>query len=94
MHQIFNIDAISSCDIGEIPSLGELRGQYIALHEQRRQILCVLLSVETDSNHSSWPTWREIIRELSGLEKLLNSFTRELQQTLLEEQSTPYIPTI
>jgi hypothetical protein len=58
------------------------------MHEQRRQVLCVLLAIHVDPHDAAWTTWRTVIREIGGLARLIGSFARELERTLDDEQGT------
>jgi hypothetical protein len=86
MHQVYNIEDDLSSDLPEIPSLADLKANYLVLHERRRQVLCVLLAIHVEPYNPAWSTWRAVIRELGGLTRLLSEFTRELQRALADEQ--------
>jgi hypothetical protein len=89
MHQVYNVEDPSSPELPETPSLSDLKANYIVLHERRRQFLCVLLSIHVEPYDPAWRTWRAVIREISGLIRLLAEFTRELQRSYDDEQRRP-----
>jgi len=91
MHQVYNIDDTLPSDLPELPSLVDLKANYLVLHEKRRRLLCCILAMHIEPYYPAWQTWRTIIRELSGLTRILSSFTTELQRTLEDEQSTSFL---
>ena len=86
MHQVYNIDNTLPTPIPEIPSLGDLKGNFLLFHEKRRHLLCLLLSIHVEPYSAAWSTWRTVVRELQSLTSLLNNFTRELQRSLDDDQ--------
>ena len=62
------------------------------MHEQRRQVLCVLLAIHVDPHDAASTAWRAVIREIGGLARLVGSFARELQRALDDEQSQSSSP--
>lgn len=91
MHQVYNIDDTLPSDLHELPSLVDLKANYLVLHEKRRHLLCCILAIHVEPYNPAWPTWQAIIRELSGLTRILSSFTTEVQRTLEDEQSTSFL---
>ena len=90
MHQVYSIDNISPSDLSELPSLADLRANYLVLHERRRQLLCALLAIHIEPYNPAWSTWRTVVRELASLTQILSSFTNELQRGLEDEQRTKF----
>jgi hypothetical protein len=87
MHQVYNIDDTLPIDLPEIPSLADLKATCLVMHERRRQVLCALLAIHVEPFDPAWSTWRSVIRELTGLTRILGEFTRELSRALEDEQS-------
>jgi len=94
MHQVYNIEESLPSDLPEIPSLADLKANYLVLHERRRQLLCILLAIHVEPYNPAWTTWRNVIREIGGLTRLLAEFTRELQRSYEDEQRNSRIITL
>lgn len=67
-------------------SLANLRQSAHAMHDQRRLILCILLSIHVDPFDPAWGVWRGVVSEVHGLVRILGDFTRELKRCLENEQ--------
>ena len=89
MHQVYNIDDALPVDVLDAPSLADLKGTCVAMHEKRRVVLCALLAIHVEPFDAAWSTWRTVIHELSGLTRILATFTNELTRALEDEQSNP-----
>ena len=85
MHQVYNIDDTLPTELPEIPTLADLKATCIIMHERRRQLLCALLAIHVEPYNPAWSTWRTVVRELNGLTRILEDFTRELARTLDDE---------
>ena len=92
MHQVYNIDDTLPVDIPDTPSLADLKATCMAMHEKRRLVLCALLAIHVEPFDPAWSTWRTVIHELSGLTRILATFTNELTRALQDEQSITYPP--
>jgi hypothetical protein len=88
MHQVYNIDDTLPVDVPDTPSLADLKATSLAMHETRRLVLCALLAIHVEPFDAAWSTWRTVIQELSGLTRMLATFTNELTRALEDEQST------
>jgi hypothetical protein len=89
MYAVYNIEEdIPAVDLPQVPSLADLKGVCIAMHEQRRLVLCVLLGIQDKPYEMGWGTWRCVVRELTGLTRIISEFTRELTRALDDEQRT------
>jgi len=88
MYAVYNIDEDIPVDLPDCPSLADLKGVCLAMHERRRMVLAALLSIGVEPFDPAWATWRSVVRELDGLTKILAEFTRELVRALDDEQRT------
>jgi hypothetical protein len=88
MHQVYNVDDTLPVDVPDSPSLADLKATSLAMHETRRLVLCALLAIHVEPFDAAWSTWRTVIHELSGLTRMLATFTNELTRALEDEQST------
>ena len=87
MYAVYNIDDDGGpVDLSDVPSLADLKGVCIAMHERRRQVFAALLAIQVEPYECGWGVWRLVIRELSGLTRIMAEFTRELSRALDDEQ--------
>ena len=87
MYAVYNIDDDGGLvDLPEVPSLADLKGLCVAMHERRRRVLAALLGIHVEPYECGWGVWRVVIRELSGLTRMMAEFTRELSRALDDEQ--------
>ena len=88
MHQVYNIDDTLPVEVPDAPSLADLKATCLAMHEKRRLVLCALLAIHVEPFDAAWSTWRTVIHELSGLTRMLATFTNELTRALEDEQGS------
>ena len=87
MYAVYNIgDDDSPVDLADVPSLADLKGVCVAMHERRRRVFAALLAIQVEPYECGWGVWRVVIRELSGLTRMMAEFTRELSRALDDEQ--------
>lgn len=91
MYQVYNIDTILPAEPTEIPSLGDLKAACLAMHESRRYVCCILLSLHMEKQDASWQILRDIISEIGSLTRLLAESTVQLQKALEDKDCIPLI---